>query len=116
MAMPEGEVRNLSLAADPTWPPKELLDLYRLAQDVRKDHHSALWEIEKHFTWWASTGFKPVLNGPGSTFQLAGGLRARRYSAGRGRSSCLQRQSVGVARRARRRSSSVAATSGSVSR
>lgn len=32
----------------------ELLDFYRLAQDVRKYHHSALWEIEKHFTWWLS--------------------------------------------------------------
>lgn len=33
---------------------KELMDFYRLAQDVRKYHHSALWEIEKHFTWWVS--------------------------------------------------------------
>lgn len=54
MAMPEREAGNLPLAAESTWPPKELLDLYRLAQDVRKYHHSALWEIEKHFTWWAS--------------------------------------------------------------
>jgi len=30
------------------------MDFYKLAQDVRKYHHSALWEIEKHFTWWVS--------------------------------------------------------------
>jgi hypothetical protein len=53
MARPEHEIRDSFLATE-LRSTKELLDLYRLAQDVRKYHHSALWEIEKHFTWWAS--------------------------------------------------------------
>jgi len=53
MAQPKHETTDASRAPE-LMSTKELLDLYRLTQDVRKYHHSALWEIEKHFTWWAS--------------------------------------------------------------
>ncbi|MBI2899260.1 MAG: hypothetical protein HYY17_03690 [Planctomycetes bacterium] len=33
---------------------EELFKFLPVAQDIRKYHHNALWEEEKHFTWWIS--------------------------------------------------------------
>ena len=39
----------------------ELLELLRIAEDRRWHHHTALWEEEKHFTWWIALIFPALV-------------------------------------------------------
>jgi glucan phosphoethanolaminetransferase (alkaline phosphatase superfamily) len=39
----------------------ELLTLLRIAEDRRWHHHTALWEEEKHFTWWIALIFPALV-------------------------------------------------------
>jgi hypothetical protein len=39
----------------------ELLKLLQLSQEIRHYNHQALWEEEKHFTWWISIVFSTLI-------------------------------------------------------
>lgn len=39
----------------------ELMKFFEMSQEFRKYNHSALWEEEKHFTWWISIIFTALI-------------------------------------------------------
>ena len=40
---------------------QELLKILEISQSLRKYYHNALWEEEKHFTWWVSIIFSALV-------------------------------------------------------